>query len=102
VYVTENNNKLVEIKHLGKIEKSGDIVTLYYKNGDLMTESLDQFAADEGFDNWANFLKNSKYSASFINEEEHRQFYSIKPYEETSSLPKDKIDDLNDTYKHCK
>lgn len=109
VYTAENNNKLVEIKHLGTVKKVKDEIKIVLKDKSIITESLDQFAADEGFDNWDNFVKKAKYSDNFISGEKGRQMYSIKPAEEQQKnmgavegqTPEMK-EKVNDKYKHCK
>jgi hypothetical protein len=69
----------VSIAYMGIANKRGDVITLKTPEGEKRLISLDQFGKDEGFGDWKGFLKNQKWSESFISEKESRHMYEIVP-----------------------
>jgi hypothetical protein len=79
VYKIDGSPVSVNIKLLGKADVMyiGDSGLVEFEDGKSM--GLDEYAKAEGFTDWADFEKNNKFSAKFIQGLESRLIYSVSP-----------------------
>jgi AraC-like DNA-binding protein len=79
VYTLPDGTK-VEVKLLGKYFVTFDVAPREGYNGPVFSQ--DEYAKAEGFKDWKDFENNNKFSTNFINGDQDRFVYSIKPVTE--------------------
>lgn len=76
---------LAEIEYLGEAKVNKGNVNPGVLLGNT-TIPFDKFAQDEGFQSWADFEQNNKFSANFISGRETRHLYKVTPITLTESV----------------
>ena len=96
VYALPDGTK-VEITLLGKAVNTDDFIHVYDSSGQITQYELNDYAKAEGFKDWADFQKNNKFSANFINGTQNRLVYSIQPVTEQVEQVGEQLDLFRDT-----
>jgi hypothetical protein len=88
IYTLPDGTK-VEVKLLGKYFVTFDVAPREGYNGPVFSQ--DEYAKAEGFKDWEDFEKNNKFSTNFINGNQDRFVYSIKPVSEQVVTPGEQL-----------
>ena len=85
------NGVQVKLEFIGRYKVFNDNTPRIYmlddSNNKLRSMLKDDFAKQEGFEDWNDFEKNNKYSSKFIKGDEIRYVYSVKPIFEDINKP---------------